>query len=460
MMETTVAATPPARLERLLSALGLQRKELRSWAMYDWANSAFVTTIGAAVLPIYYSRVAAGDLSPVQATAYWSYTNSIALAIIAVAAPLLGAMADHLGAKKRFLATFMLVGIIATAGLYFVERGDWLLASTLFLVGSIGLTGSIAFADSLLPHIARDDEIDRVSTAGYAMGYLGGGLLLAVNAAMIAKPSLFGLADAGVASRVSFLSVAVWWLLFSIPILRDVHEPPRRLESGEPAHGNPAAAAFRRLGETFAEVRQYRETFKFLLAYWLYIDGIHTIQKLAAIYGSELGLGQGTLIGALLLVQFVGIPFSFAFGALASRIGTRRGIYLALGVYTLIAIFGYFVREAWHFWVLALMVGLVQGGAQGLSRSFYAGMIPRARSSEFFSFFSVFEKFAGIMGPAIFGFVGMLTGTSRFGILALVAFFIGGILLLSRVDEAQGRRAAAATDAAAPPTPASPGAGH
>lgn len=460
MMETTVAATPPARLERLLSALGLQRKELRSWAMYDWANSAFVTTIGAAVLPIYYSRVAAGDLSPVQATAYWSYTNSIALAIIAVAAPLLGAMADHLGAKKRFLATFMLVGIIATAGLYFVERGDWLLASTLFLVGSIGLTGSIAFADSLLPHIAREDEIDRVSTAGYAMGYLGGGLLLAVNAAMIAKPSLFGLADAGVASRVSFLSVAVWWLLFSIPILRDVHEPPRRLESGEPAHGNPAAAAFRRLGETFAEVRQYRETFKFLLAYWLYIDGIHTIQKLAAIYGSELGLGQGTLIGALLLVQFVGIPFSFAFGALASRIGTRRGIYLALGVYTLIAIFGYFVREAWHFWVLALMVGLVQGGAQGLSRSFYAGMIPRARSSEFFSFFSVFEKFAGIMGPAIFGFVGMLTGTSRFGILALVAFFIGGILLLSRVDEAQGRRAAASTDAAAPPTPASPGAGH
>src|SRR5690606_11687278 len=298
----------------------------------------------------------------------------------------------------------------------FVERGDWLLASTLFLVGSIGLTGSIAFADSLLPHIARGDEIDRVSTAGYAMGYLGGGLLLAVNAAMIAKPSLFGLADAGVASRVSFVSVAVWWLLFSIPILRNVQEPPRRLEPGEPARGNPAAAAFRRLRETFGEVRQYRETFKFLLAYWLYIDGIHTIQKLAAIYGSELGLGQGTLIGALLLVQFVGIPFSFAFGALASRIGTRQGIYLALGVYTLIAIFGYFVREAWHFWALALMVGLVQGGAQGLSRSFYAGMIPRARSSEFFSFFSVFEKFAGIMGPAIFGVVGQLTGTSRFGI--------------------------------------------
>src|SRR5690606_30972704 len=372
----------PGPAARLLAGLGLQRKELRSWAMYDWANSAFVTTIGAAVLPIYYSRVAAGDLSPVQATAYWSYTNSIALALIAIAAPVLGAMGDYLGAKKRFLATFMLVGVIATAGLYFVGQGDWLLASLLFLVGSIGLTGSIAFSDSLLPHIAREDEIDRVSTAGYAMGYLGGGLLLAVNALMIARPSLFGLTDAGMASRVSFLSVAVWWLVFSIPVLRNVPEPPRRIEAGEAPRVNPFSASFHRLRETFGEIRQFRETFKFLLAYWLYIDGIHTIQKLAAIYGSELGLGQGTLIGALLLVQFVGIPFSFLFGALASHIGTRAGIYLALGVYTLIAIFGYFVSQAWHFWALALMVGLVQGGAQGLSRSFYAGMLPKARSEE------------------------------------------------------------------------------
>src|SRR5690606_24393839 len=185
METTTVATAPPGRAARLLAGLGLQRKELRSWAMYDWANSAFITTIGAAVLPIYYSRVAAGDLSPVQATAYWGYTNSIALAIIAVAAPVLGAMGDYLGAKKRFLAAFMLIGVIASAGLYLVQRGDWLLASTLYLVGSIGFTGSLVFADSLLPHIAREHEIDRVSTAGYALGYLGGGVLLAINALMI-----------------------------------------------------------------------------------------------------------------------------------------------------------------------------------------------------------------------------------------------------------------------------------
>src|SRR5690606_39056613 len=211
-------------------------------------------------------------------------------------------------------------------------------------------------------------------------------------------------------------------------------EPPRRTRAGELPGGNPFAAAFGRLRETLGEVRQYRETVKFLLAFWLYIDGIHTIQRLAAIYGTELGLGQSTLIGALLLVQFLGIPFTFLFGALADRIGTRRGIYLALGVYTLIAIFGYFVSRAWHFWALAFLVGLVQGGAQGLSRSFYAGMIPRAKSSEFFGFFSVFERFAGIVGPALFGLVAQLTGTSRFAIVALIAFFLGGLLLLSRVD--------------------------
>ena len=444
----TVAAAPQGRTARLLAALGLQRRELRSWAMYDWANSAFITTIGAAVLPIYYSRVAAGDLSPVQATAYWGYTNSIALAIIAFASPVLGAMGDYLGAKKRFLAAFMLVGVIASAGLYFVQRGDWLLASALYVVGSIGFTGSLVFADSLLPHIARPDEIDRVSTAGYALGYLGGGVLLAINALMIAQPAVFGLADAAVASRVSFLTVAAWWLVFSVPVLRNVPEPPRRVDAGEALHGNPFAAAFGRLRTTFREIRQYRETFRFLLAFWLYIDGIHTIQRLAVIYGTELGLGQGTLIGALLLVQFIGIPCSFLFGALASRIGTRRGIDLALGVYTLIAVFGYFVREAWHFWALAFVVGLVQGGAQALSRSFYATMIPRPKSSEFFGFFSVSERFAGIVGPAVFGLVGMLTGSSRFGILALMAFFVSGMVVLSRVDEAEGRRAAAAADAA------------
>lgn len=444
------------RLARGLATLGLQRRVLRSWAMYDWAKSAFETTIGAAVFPIYYGTVAAATLPPNVASARWGYTNSISLLIIALTAPVLGAMADYMAAKKRFLAAFMAMGVLATACLFFVTRGEWLLASVLFTIGAVGVTGSTAFNDSLLPHIAGPDEVDRVSTAAYAFGYLGGGLLLAVNALMIMKPDLFGFADAGIATRIAFLTVAAWWVVFSIPLFLRVPEPSRRIEADESPRINPVVAGFSRLCETLGEIRKYRELFKFLLAYWLYIDGIHTIQKMAAIYGAELGIGTGSLIGALLLVQFVGVPFTFLFGALAGRIGTRHGIYLALGVYMLIAIGGYFVREAWHFWALAVAVGLVQGGAQGLSRSLYSTLLPKGKSSEFFSFFSIFEKFGGIIGPALFGLLATLTGTSRFGILALVSFFIGGIVLLSRVDIEAGRRAAREEDATLAPVRTAP----
>lgn len=432
---------------RLLRALGLDRRELRSWALYDWANSAFITTIAAAVLPIYYSSVAAGELPDNVATAYWGYTASAALLIIALASPVLGAMADYLGAKKRFLAGFVAFGVLATACLYFVRQGDWLLASGLFIIGNICFSASIVFADSLLPHIASDDEVDRVSTAGYAVGYIGGGILLAVNLLMIQRPELFGLADAGTATRWSFITVAIWWALFSVPLFRNIPEPPRRLEARERPGGGAVRASFARLRETFGEVRQYRDLFKFLIAFWFYNDGIGTIIKMATIYGTEIGIGQGSLIGALLLVQFLGIPFTFAFGGLAHRIGTRNGLYLALAVYAVIAIFGYFVASAWHFWVLAAAVGVVQGGAQGLSRSLYATMVPRAKSSEFFGFYSVFAKFAGIAGPLVFALVGQLTGTGRLGILALVVFFVGGIVLLSRVDIDEGRRVARREDA-------------
>jgi UMF1 family MFS transporter len=437
----------------LLARVGLTRPELRAWAMYDWAKSSFETTIGVAVLPVYWGSVAAVTLAnpltgenPV-ASAYWGYTNSIALILVALMSPVLGAMADFMGAKKKFLAGFMLVGVVATAGLFFVGVGDWKLAAFLFIIGTIGVTASTVFNDSLLPSIASDEEVDRVSTAGYALGYFGGGVLLALNVVILTRPSLIGLDDVGAATKVVFLSVAVWWLVFSIPVLRRVPEPPRRLEANELASANPVAIGFRRLAVTFREIRQYKELFKFLLAYWLFIDGVHTIQKMAAIYGVELGIPRSTLIGAILLVQFVGIPATFAFGSIASRIGARRGLYIALGAYTGISVFGYFVSEAWHFWVLAIAVGLVQGGAQALSRSLYATLVPRAKSSEFFSFFSIFEKFGGVAGPTLFGVVALMTGSSRYAIVALVFFFLGGIALLSRVDIEEGRRAARADDA-------------
>jgi UMF1 family MFS transporter len=440
---------------RRLRALGLHRKELRAWALYDWANSAFATTVMAAVLPIYYVQVAGSTLPSNVALSYWAYTAAAALLIIVLASPILGAMADFMGAKKRFLAAFMLLGVAATLGLSFVGTGHWRLASALYILGNIGFTGSIVFYASLLPHIASDEEMDRVAAGGWAVGYVGGGLLLAVNAAMIVRPEWFGLPDQAAASRASFASVAVWWGLFSIPLFRHVAEPPRRIDPGEEAPGmGPLVAGFRRLRETARELGRYRQVVLFLAAFFFYSDGIGTIIKMATAYGSQIGLGTEALIGALLVVQIVGVPFTFAFGALADRIGTRNGIMLALAVYSGISVFGYFVTEAWHFWALALAVGMVQGGAQALSRGLFASMVPRARSSEFFSFYSVFEKMAGILGPVVFGIASQITGTGRVGILAVIVFFLLGMTLLRRVDVDEGRRVARAEDAAMSLAPA------
>jgi UMF1 family MFS transporter len=438
----TAPGNPDASSAGWLQRLGLHRRELRSWALYDWANSAFATTIMGAVLPVYYASVAAANLPGNVATGYWGNTTAIAMVIVAVASPVFGAMADYMGAKKRFLAAFVLLGVIATACLYFVTTGQWLLASTLFIFGNVGFAAANVFYDSLLPHIASDKEVDRVSTAGYALGYVGGGVLLAVNLAMIMKPDLFGFTDAGVATRAAFVSVAVWWCGFTIPLLRDVREPPRRLEADEAGRINPVRAGFRRLLETMGEVRQHKELLTFLIAYWLYTDGTGTIIKMSAVYGAEIGLSQTTLIGAFLAVQFIGIPFTFAFGALAGRIGARSGIYITLVVYTLISAFAFFMTQAWHFWTLAVAVATVQGGIQALSRSLYSTLVPKGKSSEFFGFFSVFAKFAGIFGPFFVAQIALLTGSGRYGILSLVVFFVGGIFVLSRVDLQAGREAA------------------
>jgi UMF1 family MFS transporter len=417
---------------------------INAWCLYDVANSAFYTTIVAAVLPTFYASVAAKHLPGNVATAYWGYTNTIALLLVALAAPIMGAIADYTGSKKRFLAAFAAMGIFFTSLLVFVGSGDWLLASILFILGEVGCASSIIFYDALLPHIAGPGEIDRVSTKGYALGYLGGGVLLAINLAWILSPKLFGLPDATVASQLSFLSVGLWWAIFTIPLLRIVPEPPADKRG---VFINPVMAAFGRLRHTIRDIRKYREMFKFLVAFWLYNDGIGTIIKMATIYGAEIGIGQTDLIGALLLTQFVGIPFSFLFGRLAGRLGTKRSILLALGVYTIISILGYFMTQAWHFWALALLVGTVQGGSQALSRSLFGVMSPKAKTGEFFGFYDVSSKFAGILGPTLFAVVGQLAGSSRLSIVSLVVFFVVGGYLLSQVNEDEGIRRARAEDA-------------
>jgi UMF1 family MFS transporter len=415
--------------------------------MYDWANSAFATTIMAAVFPVFYAQVAAARLPDHIATSHWAFTTSIALLIIALISPVLGAVADFLGAKKRFVAVFMAMGTLFTATLYFVGQGDWLFASAVFIVANVGFAGANVFYESLLPNIASEEEIDRVSTAGYAIGYVGGGLLLALNVLWITFPQSFGMADAEQASRVSFISVAVWWSVFSVPLFRGVREPARRLETGESVELNPVRVGFSRVWETLRELRRHRQVFLFLLAFWFYNDGIGTIIKMAVIFGEEVGIPNSVLIGSILIVQFVGIPFTFAFGKLADRIGTKNGIYITLLVYAAICIYGYFLRESWQFLVLGVAVATVQGGAQALSRSLYASIVPRGKSSEFFGFFSVSAKFAGIFGPLIFGLVGRFAGSSRLSILSLIGFFIIGILLLRLVDVNEGRRLASEEDA-------------
>ena len=444
-------------LRPLLARLGLDRPELRAWAMYDWAISAVQTTIMVAVFPIYFVKVAAAHLPPPSATQRLATVNTIALVIIALASPVLGAISDYGGAKKRFVAAFMAIGAAAIAGLFFVHTGDLGLASTLFVLALVGATGSFVFYEALLPHIATGEKIDRVSTAGYALGYIGGGVLLAFNLAWIQKPEWFGLpagpvlseTEATLPARLAFVSVAVWWLVFSLPLFRRVSEPPRRLEPDELRGESPVRAAFTRLAETFRELRGYRQAFLMLLAFLIYNDGIQTIIKMATAYGTELGIGQNALIGAILLVQFVGIPCSFLFGLLASRIGAKRSIFLGLLIYTAISVLGYFMKTATHFYMLAGLVGVVQGGTQALSRSLFASMIPPHKSGEFFGFFSVFEKFAGIFGPLIFAGTIQVSGSSRNAILSVIAFFALGAAILALVDPEEGKKAAREAEALA-----------
>jgi MFS transporter, UMF1 family len=436
-------------MRRLLERIGLGRPELRAWAMYDWANSAFQTTIIAAIFPIYYEKVAAAGLPGPVATSRFAWATTLSILIVAVIAPLLGAVADCRPVKKRMIGVFLAIGAAATGAMFFITRGEWLYALVVFVIGNVGVAGSIVFYESLLPHLVNEGELDIVSSAGYAVGYVGGGLLLAINILMMSKPGWFFLPDREVAVRASLASVAVWWVVFSIPLFRTVEEPPTaRPDSGE---GNLASLAVRRLLRTFGELRRYRQAFLLLLAFLIYNDGIQTIIRMATTYGSEIGLDENAMIGALLVTQFIGIPFAFLFGLMADRIGAKRAVFAGLTVYAFITVLGYFMRTSWEFFALAVLVGMVQGGTQALSRSLFASMIPRQKSSEFFAFFGVFERYAGILGPAIFAWVVERSGTSRNAILSVIAFFIIGAALLAFVDVEEGRRVIRAEGGAALP---------
>ena len=410
-----------------------KNKIIWSWVMYDWANSAFATTIMAVVLPIYYNDVAAKNLREGLAVSYWGYTQSIAMLITAIIVPLLGALADYTSSKKKFMSFFILLGSSFTALLYFVQTGDWLLCSIIYVIANIGFSASLVFYDSFLPHIAPRKELAWVSSLGFAMGYLGGGLLLVLNILMIQFPKFFMLPNSTTATRVSFITVGIWWFVFSIPFFKNIKEEKNPIE--KLGIGDYFSLPFKRLKKTFSEVRKYKELFKFLLAFWLYIDGVGTIIKMAAIYGREIGIGTIHLMGAILLVQFVAFPFSMIFGKIATKSTTKRTIYVTIALYCFITVWAYFMDNALEFWILAVMVAIGQGGIQALSRSLYATLIPKEKSAEFYSFFSISEKFATIFGPFIFGLVSQFTSSPRNGVFSLLGFFIAGWLILLTVKE-------------------------
>lgn len=407
------------------------RRALVSWALYDWANSAFATTVMAGFFPLFFKQYWSAGEDAARSTLELGAANSIASLLVAAIAPVLGALADRGGAKKRFLGAFAGLGVAMTAGLYFVNEGEWLSAVLLYAAASVGFSGSIVFYDSLLVSVARPEDRDRASALGYGLGYLGGGVLFAVNVAMALKPQLFGLSSKAEGVKLSFVLVAIWWALFTLPLMRNVREP-----SASP--GSAATAVregFAQLRRTLGRVASLRPVWTFLLAYWLYIDGVDTVVRMAVDYGLSLGLDSGALILALLITQFVGFPAAIAFGRLGTKIGTKRGILIGIAIYVIITTWGAFMRTEMEFYALAIAVGLAQGGVQALSRSFYSRLIPPDEAAEFFGFYNMLGKFAAIVGPTLMGVVSVTTGSSRLSILAVTVLLVAGGALLLRVDD-------------------------
>lgn len=435
------------------------RKGIWGWAMYDWANSAFATTVMAGFFPIFFKDYWSAGADVNVSTAQLGLANSMASLIVALMAPILGAIADKGSTKKKFLIFFAYLGALMTAGLFLVQQGDWAMAIFVYIMGIIGFSGANIFYDSLLPSVTHKDNIDRVSGLGFGMGYLGGGLLFALNVAMTLMPETFGLEGAAQAVRLSFLSVALWWGGFTLITIFWVEEDvPEGTQKGLAV----IKAGFQQYLDTWKKIKHLKVVSLFLAAYWFYIDGVDTIIRMAVDYGMSIGFESSDLIIALLITQFVGFPAAIIFGRLGERWGVRRSIYLAIFAYIIITFWGVLMTKPIEFYSLAIAIGLVQGGIQALSRSYYSRLIPKGQEGEFYGFYNMLGKFAAILGPLLIGVVGLtIKGTlgplantpeqleavgqiaSRWGIGSVVLLFVIGAILFKFVDEEEGVREAA-----------------
>jgi UMF1 family MFS transporter len=439
--------------------LEYNKKAVWGWVMYDWANSAFATTVMAGFFPIFFKQYWSFGVDVNVSTAQLGFGNSLASLFVALMAPFLGAIADKGSVKKKFLLFFAYLGVLMTAGLFLVHKGQWGMAIFVYIMGIIGFSGANIFYDAILPSITGEDKIDYVSSLGFSMGYLGGGLLFLINVLLTLMPQKFGLPDAAVAVRVSFLSVAFWWGLFTLFTIAWVPEDKsaENIKKGE----NIVTAGIKQLVDTFKKIRHLKTVFLFLLAYWFYIDGVDTIIRMAVDYGLSLGFESNDLIAALLLTQFVGFPAALAFGKLGERWGVRQAIYLAISIYMGVTIWGTMMTQKEEFYVLAAVIGLVQGGIQALSRSYYSRLIPKNQAAEYYGFYNMLGKFAAIIGPALMGIVGLIVRrilmppsataeqlmaigqvASRWSIGSILILFVMGGVLFYFVDEGKGKEQA------------------
>jgi UMF1 family MFS transporter len=410
--------------------LSSRRAAQWAWALSAWANHAFSTTVLVGLFPIFFDQYWAAALPGTTSTFYLGLANSSAAFIVMLIAPWLGALADRRGEKKLWLGIWTVIGALATAALALIGAGHWHWALIVFALGSIGFFAGSSFQDALIVQVADGRETNRVSALGFALGYLGGGLLFLFNVLMVKNPQWFHIASTSAAIRIAFVDVAVWWVAFSLPLFRLVREAPPTARS----------TGWRELWETVRGVLRNKPVLNFLLAYWLYIDAIGTLQQMAADFGLKLGFSSGALIQALLLVQFVSFPCALLFGRLGDRIGAKRAIYLGLAVFLALTCYAYVMQTEREFYILAAVVGTVQGGVQALSRSYFARLIPAQRAGEYFGFYNMLAKFAAVLGPLAMGVVAIATGNQRLSILVLGVFFIGGALLLARVREVEPAR--------------------